>query len=124
MRGTMRVLIVDDEPAIGRSLGAILAAEHDVVVVTNGAEALGRLLGDETFDAILCDLTLGDLSGVEVHERLAKARPGHERRIVFMTGGATDDDVESFLAAVPNGRLEKPFELKELELALRAVFSS
>lgn len=119
-----RILIVDDEPAIGRSLRALLEAENDVVAVTKGADALRRLLGHETFDAVICDLTLGDLSGVEIYERLAEARPGHERRIVFMTGGATTDEVEVFLTRVANPRLEKPFELKELEVALRAVLAT
>lgn len=117
-----RVLIVDDEPAIGRSLRALLEGAYHIEVVTTGEEALRRLFGEETFDAVLCDLTLGDLSGMEVYDRLAKARPGRERHIVFMTGGATTAEAEDFLARVPNESLEKPFELKDLDLALRAAF--
>ncbi|MDB4996465.1 MAG: sensor histidine kinase/response regulator [Myxococcaceae bacterium] len=113
-----RILAVDDEPAIGESLRAILRSEWDVDVETSGAAALERIYGGGTYDIILCDLMMGDLTGVDVYERIATARPGLERTLVFMTGGAVTERARSFLARVPNQCLPKPFTVAELEQAL------
>jgi CheY-like chemotaxis protein len=66
-----RVLVVDDEPAIGRALARLLERDlHHVVVVGRGEDALHLLLS-ERFDVILCDVTMPEMTGIELYERLA-----------------------------------------------------
>jgi PAS domain S-box-containing protein len=108
-----RVLIIDDDPLVGRSMARLLQGAHEVMVVTSPAEALARLERRERWDAILCDLMMPELSGMDVEERLARTAPEVLPRIVYLTGGAFTERARRFLA---DGRpfLEKPVEAKAL----------
>jgi len=108
------ILVVDDEPAVGRALARTLGLHHTVTVVESGQEALERLLSGGPFDAVFCDLIMPDLSGMELYERLRELKPGLAARFVFMTGGAFTPRAREFLKAVPNGWLEKPFDAQQL----------
>jgi PAS domain S-box-containing protein len=110
-----RVLVVDDEMPIANTLRELLSLEHDVVAVTSGREALDIVHREGDFDVILCDLMMPEMSGIDLYERLRHARPGLERRVVFMTGGAFTTRAAAFLASVDNRRIEKPFSLKVVE---------
>jgi CheY-like chemotaxis protein len=108
-----RVLLVDDEVRIARVLREGLVG-HEVTVATSGREALAYLEGNRSFDVIVCDLMMPDMSGMEVHDHVRTLRPGLERRMVFITGGAFTPLATEFLARVANPRLEKPFRINEL----------
>lgn len=113
--------MIDDEPLIGATL-QILLDEHDVTTVTSGRTARDLLSGGARFDVILCDLMLGDVSGMEISRWLERTEPQLADRIVFMTGGAFTDEAREFLRRVPAGRrIEKPFSTGDIERALRAV---
>jgi PAS domain S-box-containing protein len=107
-----RVLIIDDEPRLGELFRKTLLPEHDVDVFTNGGDALAHLLAGAAYDLVLCDLMMGDVSGMKVFEELRRARPGFERRFVFMTGGVFDPHVADFLAAIGNDCIDKPFDVR------------
>jgi PAS domain S-box-containing protein len=113
-----RVLVVDDEVALGNALGRVLEREHTVVVEADAREALARL-GKETFDVIFCDLMMPRMSGVEFYETLARANPAAARRVVFMTGGAFTARSRSFLASVANVSIAKPFDVESLRAIIR-----
>jgi CheY-like chemotaxis protein/two-component sensor histidine kinase len=116
-----RVLMVDDEPALGRSTQLLLAPQHDVVPVTTARDALARLAAGERFDVILCDLMMPEMSGIEFHEHVARSAPEYLGRIVFMTGGAFTDEARAFLASVGRPHIEKPFSEKALRSAIDGV---
>ncbi len=109
-----RVLVVDDEVALGRALGRSLSAHHDVTVVTSGAEALACIERAEWFDVILMDLMMPEMSGMELHERLERMRPEQAARVVFLTGGAFSTAAEEFLDRVPNPKVDKPIDVADL----------
>ena len=111
-----RVLIVDDEPAVGRALRRILR-EHEVELATSGRQALEKLSADNRFHAVLCDVMMPDLGGKDLYEAIQQAGSGLERRFVFVSGGAFTQGARDFLARVPNPTLEKPFD----ETAVRRV---
>lgn len=119
-----RVLMIDDEAAVGRSTRLLLAPEHDVVPVTRAKDALGRLLAGERYDVILCDLMMPDMSGIEFYEQLARSAPQYIRKIVFLTGGAFTPHAREFLASVASPHLEKPFTELALRQAIRLVRDS
>ncbi|MFK7987920.1 MAG: response regulator [Sandaracinaceae bacterium] len=111
----LRVLVIDDEPLIGMTL-RILLEDHDVTVETSGRAARDRLSEEESFDVILCDLMLDDVSGMQLAAWVQEHRPSLETRLVFMTGGAFTDDARAFMRDVPRERqLEKPFSADEIE---------
>jgi len=119
-----RVLVVDDEPALLRSLCAMLGTVHEVVATSSGREALALLKDDDRFDVVLADLMMANLTGMDLYDAIRQAHPGMERRIVFMTGGAFTPRGREFLATVPNRCMEKPFERAQLLTALGEVIAT
>ncbi|MEK6607399.1 MAG: ATP-binding protein [Myxococcota bacterium] len=114
-----RVLVIDDEPALGRALGRALSPDHEVRVATSGREGLDILLADGRFDVVFCDLTMPDVTGMDVFEELRRSRPGFEERLVFITGGAFTSRASDFLSSVPNLRIEKPFDMQIVRAIVR-----
>jgi PAS domain S-box-containing protein len=111
------LLVVDDEPMVGRAITRMLTPPHRVVSVHGAAEALARLAAGP-FDAVLCDLMMPEMTGMELHARLLAEAPATAARMVFLTGGAFTREAVEFLERVPNRRLEKPFTVAELRAAL------
>jgi signal transduction histidine kinase len=110
----VRVLVVDDEPAMGRALQRSLREHMDVVTLTNGKEAIGRIAAGERFDAILSDVMMPEVTGMELYERVAEIAPDQAQRMIFVTGGAFTTAAREFLDQVPNPRIEKPVEATNL----------
>jgi PAS domain S-box-containing protein len=115
-----RVLVVDDEPVLASALGRSIEPDHDVVVRSDGREALDLLRRDDRFDVILCDLIMPAVTGMDLYEELRRTKPALAARIVFMTGGTFTPRTREFLANVPNPTLDKPFDLTALKTLLRA----
>jgi two-component system NtrC family sensor kinase len=99
---------------IARGVGT----EHDVVTARSAVEALGHIHAGQQFDVILCDLMMPLMSGMEFYQRLSVEAPEQALRIVFLSGGAFTQASRSFLDAVPNARLDKPFDIKNLRAML------
>jgi PAS domain S-box-containing protein len=116
-----RLLVVDDEPALGEILRRRLEADCAVDVVTDARQALARIAaaGAAPYDLVLCDLMMPEMTGMELHAAVARDHPGVERRFVFMTGGAFTPRAEQFLAEVKNPCLEKPFDVEVVRELLR-----
>ncbi len=104
-----RILIVDDQPTLGKAIRRMLA-EYDVAVVCSAREALARLEGGERYDVILSDLMMPEISGMELHARIARIAPEQVNSMVFMTGGAFTDQARAFFEQVQNPTIEKPFD--------------
>lgn len=112
-----RVLVIDDEPAIGRLIRNLLP-HHEMDVVPTAELGLARLREDDTFDVVVCDIMMPELSGMDLYDVLAVERPTLAARFVFITGGTFTERAESFLERVPNRRLDKPFAINDLETAM------
>jgi CheY-like chemotaxis protein len=118
-----RILVIDDEPMIGRSLQRKLSPEHDVVTLTNARDALQRLVAGDWFDVILCDVMMPEMTGMDLHAEVSRLAPSALKRIVFLTGGTFTARAREFLDAVPNRHLEKPFTDEMLKGLLRELLS-
>jgi len=117
-RGHARVLVVDDEPLVRRSLHRLLASRgHEVVEAASAAEALALLEG-RTFDVVLCDLMMPEMTGFELHAVLSETRPEVANRMVFVSGGAVTEQARAFVEHPGRRVLEKPFDVA---LVLEAV---
>jgi two-component system, cell cycle sensor histidine kinase and response regulator CckA len=112
-----RILVIDDEPVIATLVRRALA-EHEVYVVTSGRDAL-ELCRAQAFDLILCDLLMPDVTGMDLYDELLSQGQRIEERILFMTAGAFTPRARRFLSRVTNPRLEKPFDVDELERAVQ-----
>jgi CheY-like chemotaxis protein len=89
-----------------------------VVTLSDAQAAFELLLGDSAFDVVLCDLMMAGMTGMDLHDRLREARPGLERRMLFMTGGTFTARAREFLAQRQQRWLEKPFEMERLLAAV------
>ncbi len=115
------VLVIDDERLITQVVRRTLSAEHDVVTLDNTVEALRRLEAGERFDAIVCDLMMPGLSGMDFHARVQRDFPDLADKIVFFTGGAFTTRAREFLRNVPNRRVDKPVAGYELRQVINAM---
>jgi two-component system response regulator TctD len=114
----MRILIVEDNPHLLRTLTLALAQGHVVDAVPDGAQA-DAVLRTERYDVIVLDLGLPRMDGLEVLRRL-RTRGDRTAVLVLTASGDTDDRVRG-LDSGADDYLAKPFELTELEARLRAL---
>ena len=84
-----RILVVDDEIALGKTIERMLATEHEVTAVTTAMAALTLVQSGSRFDAILSDLMMPEMTGMELYAALNQSTPDQARRMVFMTGGVS-----------------------------------
>lgn len=113
-----RLLVVDDEPPMRRFLRASLtAAGYAVEEAGTGAEAL-RIAASHPPDAVLLDLGLPDLDGVEVTRRL---REWSAVPIVVLSARGREADKIEALDAGADDYVTKPFAIGELTARLRAA---
>jgi len=115
-----RVLVVDDEPAVRVALERALRLEHyEVELAADGREALERLADGSPPDAVLLDVAMPHVDGLEVCRRLREA--GDRTPVLMLTARDAVDDRVAGLDAGADDYLVKPFALKELKARLRAL---
>ena len=112
-----KILLVEDEPLLGRALCEQLSEAHDVTLVTSGEEALS-VFARATFDAVLCDIKMPSMGGEELYHAVLLAHPEQARRFIFMTGVGFAPELERFLIESGAPLLEKPFAIRR---ALRLI---
>lgn len=113
----LRVLVVDDEPAIRKTLSRYLVRRrgHEVDEAEDGAEALEILeSGTAEYDVIVSDLRMPGLGGDQLMERLAALGTGLDRRMIFLTGDAASGQSARLLATANVPVIYKPVDLPVL----------
>ncbi|HKO92615.1 MAG TPA: response regulator [Polyangiaceae bacterium] len=121
-RERRRILVVDDEPLLLRSVRRLLP-EYELVCVESARQALALLDQGNSFDLIVSDVMMPEMSGIDFYEALCARHPEDAERVIFVTGGALGAQIGSFLGSVPNLRLEKPFAAADLRSAIQQVLS-
>ncbi len=115
----MKILIVEDDEAIVRSLRRILGAYgHELVGTDDGEEGAALAVGEDV-EFVLLDISLPGLDGYEVLERIRAARPGLP--VLMLTAR---DDLEDKVIALRSGAddyLTKPFAFEELMARIEAL---
>ena len=115
----MRVLVVDDEPALRSAVQRALALErYDVALAEDGRQALDRLAAEE-LDAVVLDVAMPHVDGLEVCRRMRQA--GDRTPVLMLTARDAIDDRVAGLDAGADDYLVKPFALRELLARLRAL---
>ncbi len=119
MADATRILVVDDEPAVQQALGRALELErYDVAHAADGHQALERL-GEHSYEAVILDVSMPRLDGLEVCRRLRGA--GDRVPVLMLTARGEIDDRVAGLDAGADDYLVKPFALRELMARLRAL---
>lgn len=120
----LRVLVIDDDPLLLRSLMRLLRAHHEVEGAPGGAVVLERLEAGADFDVIFCDLMMPGMDGITLYREICERHPQLVERMVFLTGGVFTDRVKSFLAEAAPTLVEKPATLEALLDAAAVVAES
>jgi len=116
----MRILVVDDDAAVRESLRRALQLEsYDVELAGDGADALERLQGATDVDALVLDVSMPRVDGLEVSRRLRDE--GNRLPILMLTARDEISDRVAGLDAGADDYVVKPFALEELLARLRAL---
>ncbi len=116
-----RVMVIDDEELLLKSLGRILANEHyELKLVSSGEEAL-RLLGEFKPDAIILDVKMSGIDGLEVCRSIRNDKNENIRSIpiIMITGHYYEK--EEILKAGADDFLEKPIDRSDIIIRLRCI---
>jgi two-component system, OmpR family, response regulator MprA len=115
----MRILVVDDEPAVREAVERALRLEgHDVLLAADGQEALGAL-DTRPPDAIVLDVLMPRVDGLELCRRMR--RRGDRTPVLMLTARDAVSDRVAGLDAGADDYLIKPFALEELLARVRAL---
>jgi two-component system cell cycle sensor histidine kinase/response regulator CckA len=118
-----RVLVVEDEPALGAAVAEALSDAGLVVErASDGEEGLTRL-SEGTYDLIVCDLKMPRIDGMQFYRAMAVAAPALRRRVIFVTGAVAGTEAERFLEETGCRWLAKPFRLGDLLRAAREALT-
>jgi signal transduction histidine kinase len=115
-----RVLVVDDEPLITRTVQRALSKDHDILALSSAEEALAHITSGERFDVILCDLMMPQMTGMDLHTELLRIAQDQAARMIFLTGGAFTPRARAFIDETENQLIEKPFDAIHLRAIINA----
>jgi PAS domain S-box-containing protein len=119
----LRVLVVEDEPALAQAVAeALTDAGFKVDRASDGEEGLTRLT-EANYDLIVCDLKMPRIDGMQFYRAMAAATPALARRVIFVTGDVAGTDAERFLEETGCRWLSKPFRLGDLLRSARDTLS-
>jgi len=118
---SMKLLLAEDNPVNRKVITAILErAGHDVEVVENGQQALVQL-EEERFDAVICDMHMPEMGGIEAMKLHRVAQPGNRIPFLILTANATTEARRECEEAGADGFLTKPIQAHALYEALGKV---
>ncbi len=109
-----RILVVDDEPLVAQAVARAIGSGHDVALADSGVAALARFDTGARFDLVFCDLEMPTMSGLQLHAELARRHPAEAGKLVFLSAGGCSPETFDALQALPNVRMEKPFDPHQL----------
>lgn len=116
-----RILVVDDDELVLVVIRKLLEAENCTAeVFTSPRSALAKLEADH-FDAILCDVLMPEMSGIEFYQKIRKDFPEYQRRVIFATGDLVSETTWEFIEERHLPYLLKPFSRVEIHRKLLEI---
>jgi CheY-like chemotaxis protein len=117
MKAQRKVLVVDDDPVVGKSFDRVLSNKgYAVVTASDGAEALRKLAAEE-YDAVFTDIRMPGMDGITVAKHIKERRPWLP--VVIVSGYATADNEARAKAAGVSAVLHKPLSPEMIEDSAR-----
>jgi PAS domain S-box len=119
--GTETVLVVEDEQSLRDLLKALLAPSgYRLLMAADGVEAVNMLMSEPgRIDAILLDLNLPRMNGVDVFRQIQRLRP--TSKVIVISGNITTDARQELTAMGQKDFIPKPYRLEDLAFKLREV---
>jgi DNA-binding NtrC family response regulator len=120
MEDKLRILILDDEPIVGKRLGSALTKMGGEVEVYEDPHKVLERIQEKTFDIVVTDIRMEDIDGIEILERV-KSRSDHTK-VIMITGYATVEVAREALGKGAFDFIAKPFKPNDLrEIIFRAA---
>jgi len=121
MSALRKVLVVDDDPVVGKSFDRVLSAKgYAVITASNAQEALNKL-DAEDYDVVFTDIKMPGMSGLEMAEQVRERRPWLP--VVIVTGYGSPDNEARAKAAGVSGFLRKPLSPEMIEGSAQKALS-
>ncbi|NBC84406.1 MAG: response regulator, partial [Bacteroidetes bacterium] len=112
-----RILVIDDEKSIRNTLNDILSYENYEVDIAEDGETGVELFGKNKYDAVLCDIKMPNMDGIEALEKFFDTSP--DVPIIMISGHG---NIDTAVEAIKKGAfdfIEKPLDLNRLLITLR-----
>jgi DNA-binding NtrC family response regulator len=120
MEDKLQILILDDEPIVGKRLGSALTKMGGEVEVYQDPHKVLERIQEKTFDIVVTDIRMEDIDGIEILERV-KSRSDHTK-VIMITGYATVEVAREALGKGAFDFIAKPFKPNDLrEIIFRAA---
>jgi DNA-binding NtrC family response regulator len=120
MEDKLQILILDDEPIVGKRLGSALTKMGTEVEVYEDPHKVLERIQEKTFDIVVTDIRMEDIDGIEILERV-KSRSDHTK-VIMITGYATVEVAREALGKGAFDFIAKPFKPNDLrEIIFRAA---
>ena len=118
-----KILVVEDEPAIGEVCLRVLTGEgFEVDIAANGSIAQ-QILEDTDYDICLIDVRTPVMNGKQLYQIIINKHPELAKGVIFSTGDVLDGYTERFLELTGRPFLAKPFTPDELKAIVRGTLS-
>ena len=117
----LKVLLVEDNPAFAHVLAKLLRRDGATVDTADTGQRAVEHLQARSYDVLLCDLWLPELTGPEFYTLLQAQYPHLCARVIFLTGDTLGAESTAFLAQCGQPWLQKPFTAAALRRALQHV---
>ncbi len=112
MSGNLKLLVLDDEPIVGRRLAPALGKlDCTVETFVDPKEVLERI-NQQDFDIVITDIRMDEVNGIEILEKVLARSP--RTRVIMITGYATMEVAREALAKGAFDFIAKPFKPREL----------
>lgn len=119
--GVKKILVVEDEPAIGKVCRRVLSQEgFEVDIAANGRVAQD-MIEEKRYGLCLIDIKTPKMNGKELYQWLKEKYPQVANEVIFTTGDVMGGDTQLFLEQAARPFLPKPFAPNELKDIVRAT---
>jgi CheY-like chemotaxis protein len=114
-----KILVVEDEPIIGRLCRRILNAEgYDVDVAENGFKAI-EIAGRNDYDLCVSDIKMPGITGIQLYKHWQEGKLALVKKTIFITGDVMNKETREFLSKSGRSCVLKPFTPQELVTAVK-----
>ena len=117
----IKILIIDDDELALSVMRKLVEAENCVADVSSSPQQGLSKLPENHFDAILCDMWMGDMTGKDFYLQVKQNFPEYQRKIIFVTGDLASETIWEFIEERQLPYILKPFSRPELRRKLREV---
>lgn len=120
----MKIWFVDDDQEMGQAVRLMLSLlKHDMLPFISARSAVECLNQGERPDLLLLDISMPEVSGVDLLEFVRRHPEWKEMPILMLSSEATDQQIDRCLELGANGFVSKPVTLDELELAIKQALN-